>query len=557
MMKNYSGPPTKTFRFRLVERPRSHVWFGVTQTLFNMVAAFYFETIEGSPGMLDLSNPQALAALEHLTHATRQNPTPSMPLAEAVPSDIPSMFRRAAINAALGSARSFHSQLERWRDQKAKAEERTRGNRQYELRERKLSRFHVRPPVPPREWNKSPVLYNGMWTEFDSRTVMLKVWTGSAWAWVKFQVYGRDIPEGWKMASPQIVRRGRRWQLHIPATRDPFKYPAEVREQLSDPHKTRLCAVDLNMNDDLAVCTIQKADGAVVATRFIRGGNELQHRRKRALGRVARNRSLTGAIQKLESDNVKLFSKVRAMDEDAAHQVSQRIVQFAQKYGASILVFEHLGNFKPERGKYSKRGNEKRIYWLRGRIFRFTQYKAWEQSLITCRVNPRDTSRLCASCHVKVARYNAGDVAIEYRPGAPLFVCHNCLARGNADRNASINIGHKLLERYQTYSEKPQPVSTKQGPQGQGVVSSHGIPVNVSTFAGQREQGKPAMPARPSSTGEDDRVGTAQEKRRGTNVSSRRITRPVLRPQRSRGYAALSLETADAGMPEAAAPRKR
>jgi hypothetical protein len=47
------------------------------------------------------------------------------------------MFRRAAINAALGAARSFHSNLERWRKQKAKAEAKGR-------------RFTKRPPVPPR-----------------------------------------------------------------------------------------------------------------------------------------------------------------------------------------------------------------------------------------------------------------------------------------------------------------------------------------------------------------------------------------------------------------------
>jgi putative transposase len=483
MMKHYAQLPTKTFRFRLIKRPQSDVWFGETQTLFNKVAAFYFEAIEAFPSRLDLSNQEALTALDRLTHATKQNPTPSMPLVKVLPLDIPSMFRRAAVHAALGSARSFHSQLDRWRDQKAKADDRTRGNRQTALRVRKPSRFHVRPPVPPREWNKSTVLYDGMWKEFDGHTVMLKLWTGSSWAWVEFPVYGRSIPQGWKMASPRIVQWGRGWSLDIPATRDPFKYPPKVGEQLTNSINTHLCAVDLNINDDLAVCTIQKADGAVVATRFIRGGRELQHRRKRALGRVARNRSLTGALQKLGTDNAKLFRKVRAMDEDTAHQVSRRIVQFAQKYGASILVFEHLGNFKPERGKYSKRGNEKRTYWLRGRIFHYAKYKAWEEGLIACQVNLRDTSRLCAGCHAKVARYNAGDVAIEYHPGAPLFVCHNCLARGNADRNASINVGHKLIERSQAYSEKPRPVSTKQGPQGQGVVSSQGIPVNVSTFA--------------------------------------------------------------------------
>jgi hypothetical protein len=48
------------------------------------------------------------------------------------------------------------------------------------------------------------------------------------------------------------------------------------------------------------------------------------------------------------------------VDEQIAHLVSARIVQFAQEQAATILVFEHLGNLKPEKGTYSHRGNSKR-----------------------------------------------------------------------------------------------------------------------------------------------------------------------------------------------------
>ncbi len=41
-----------------------------------------------------------------------------------------------------------------------------------------------------------------------------------------------------------------------------------------------------------------------------------------------------------EQDNAALWAKIRAIDEDRAHQVSHRIIQFAQAHGASILVFE-------------------------------------------------------------------------------------------------------------------------------------------------------------------------------------------------------------------------
>src|SRR5260370_38234183 len=90
-------------------------WFAVNQVLFNQVAAFYYEVIQAHERVLDLSNTDALTALEKLTHTTQKNPTPVMPL-EDILEDIPAMFRRAAINAALGPARSFYSQLQNcWR----------------------------------------------------------------------------------------------------------------------------------------------------------------------------------------------------------------------------------------------------------------------------------------------------------------------------------------------------------------------------------------------------------------------------------------------------------
>src|SRR5258708_35936642 len=70
--------------------------------------------------------------------------------------------------------------------------------------------------------------------------------------------------------------------------------------------------------------------------------------------------------------------KIRHADEHVAHLLSARIVQFAKEHGASMLVFEHLGNLKPEKGKYSRRGNTKRAYWMKGRIFKNASDKPWQ-----------------------------------------------------------------------------------------------------------------------------------------------------------------------------------
>src|SRR5258706_14758108 len=100
-----------------------------------------------------------------------------------------------------------------------------------------------------------------------------------------------------------------------------------------------------------------------------------------------------------EQDNIHLWNKIRHVDEQIAHLVSARIVQFAKEHEATILVFEHLGNLKPARGNYSHRSNSKRAFWMKGRIFNYSKYKAYNEGILTSRVNPRNTSRECACCH--------------------------------------------------------------------------------------------------------------------------------------------------------------
>ncbi len=406
------------------------MWFAANQTLFNRVCAFYFEVIQTHEKVLDLSNKDALTALETLTHPTQSHPTPVMPLS-SVAEDLPAMFRRAAINAALGSARSFYSHLSKWRKRKEKVE--TRGKT-----------FHERPPVPPRTWNKSVPLYAGMWKERSASSIVLKVWTGTCWSWIKVHVTGRELPTQTSLGSPQLIRKGNQWWLHTPIEKQ-FKNPGKIEKQVSTNSETRLCSVDLNLHENIAVCTIQTVEGSILATKFIHGGQRVNGFRKKQLGRIARNRRKTGILAENEQDNVHLWKKIRHVDEQVAHLISNRIVQFARRYDATIMVFEHLGNLKPTKGKYSKRGNEKRAYWMKGRIFRYAKYKAYNAGILTSRVNPKNTSRECARCHSLVARYAEGQPAEGYTYGAPLVSCAQCKMKGNADRNASLVIGQRLV----------------------------------------------------------------------------------------------------------------
>ncbi|GER89614.1 hypothetical protein KDW_37760 [Dictyobacter vulcani] len=432
---------TKTITQAMQYPSRYAAWFTTTQALFNTVASFYFEVITAHEQVLLLSSHRALHALETLTHATEENPDPVMPL-DAIAPQVPALFRRAAIHAALGSAHAFETSLQKWRARKEKAA-------------LKKKRFTEHPPVPPRTWNRSPTFYKGQWKGRTASSILLKLWTGARWIWVNVRLLSRDLPDGYEPGSPSLVRHGSHWRLHTPVEKT-FTSPGKVAVQLAHA-QTRICAIDLNLDHHLAVCTIQTADGSTVATTFLSGGKRVNGRRKWLLGRIARNRRKTGILAENEPDNVALWEKIRHVDEQVAHLISARIVHFARQHQASVLVFEHLGNLKPQKGRYSRRGNSKRAFWMKGRIFTNAKYKAWNEGMITSRVNPRNTSRECARCHGLIVRYHAkqGPEPAGYTPGAPLAWCPACGMKGHADRNASVVIGQRLRTRAH-HQEKPR-----------------------------------------------------------------------------------------------------
>ena len=282
-----------------------------------------------------------------------------------------------------------------------------------------------------------------------------------------------------------------------------------------------MCAVDLNLDDHLAVCTIQTVEGTCLSTTFIGGGQEINGFRKQQLGRIARNRGKTGIIAIGEQDNGALWRKIKHIDESLAHLVSARIVQFAHHHGATLLVFEHLGTLKPERGTYSRRGNSKRAYWMKGRIFTYAKYKAWNQGIITSRVNPRNTSRECARCHSLVARYQEGQPAEGYTEGAPLVLCQQCGMRGHADRNASLVIGQRLVARaHKPRQEKP---STPL-PRVERVEKSTGVFLSQDA---KRAEEPSSLQAR---HGGHNEHGTAQGRRRRMGTPLPSIPRPLRLP---------------------------
>jgi hypothetical protein len=147
---------------------------------------------------------------------------------------------------------------------------------------------------------------------------------------------------------------------------------------------------------------------------------------------------------------------------------------------------------------------------MKGRIFNYAKYKAWNEGIITSRVSPRNTSKECARCHGLIARYDAKHAPEGYTPGTPLALCPHCGMKGNADRNASLVIGQRLLVRSQKHKNLQEKPSTPRLLAAERDEKSSGVARSQDANSAKHPS---TQRARRQGTGKEH--GTAHEERAG------------------------------------------
>lgn len=412
---------SKTARFTLL---RDGFDLNETKTAFNDLVSFYFAVITTHPEGINCAD-------EH--YKLYEGLTVSKDAAYPIPFDTPQVFRRAAIKKAIGAYKSWHTNYEKW-----------------------LARPHRekkhRPPVQPRSFNFNPVFYAGMWKEDIGDSIMLKIRKENAWMWVRFQYQGYDFGADWVKASPTVTLKGKKVYLdftvekYIPAT-------GGLKTVIQSPD-LRICSVDLDLDGSIATCSILETDdnGVVneISRMTVKGHTAHVSRRKRVLGLIATKMSQTGRVDKGFAST--RFAKIQERERNEGLRISNEIIEFACRHNCKVIVFEHLGNLRPKRGKYSKRSNQKRAYWLKDKVVQNTRRIAYQRyAILTARVNPKDTSRLCAVDGTQVWRGNHYlptllEFCDGYRHGGKCYVTVTGY-RGNSGLNAARNIGLKFLAR--------------------------------------------------------------------------------------------------------------
>ena len=407
-------------------------WFKQTQSLFDDVLAFYYKLLEKQPEALSLSNQNLLRHLELQTIKQRDGTPPETPLPFE---KIPLYFRRAAINAAISMYRSYVGKLKAWQESQIKSGK----------------------PSPPKCLHMSMLYYKGMYKDFDEKSILLKLYTGKTWAWVKHRYTGRPFPENAELMSPTIVIKKKKVILHIPV-KEIVEDSRTAKERVQQNEK--FVAVALTGSDSLAVCTTIEADGRATAPYFIKGGKELAHRRKLLLGYIKRGiagnntpRFMTHtvgnaalSVPQEQRPNKKYYDKITRLTDHYAHEVSRKIVDYALKQGAKLIVLPEL---KESFNQAKKSYLGKTPYDFIGRrIVRYVQYKAWQQGLVAMTSKPYYVSTLCYHCNAPIAKHNT-----EYQNpsanfyGGKNFVCKEG-HRGSTALNSARNLGKGFYERF-------------------------------------------------------------------------------------------------------------
>ncbi|MFR9062255.1 hypothetical protein, partial [Eubacterium callanderi] len=394
---------------------------------------------------------------------------------------IPLYFRRAAINAAISMYRSYTSKLKDWEDKqmengKLKMEnsgtESQSDSDSDQIGKADLhqnlspSTFNFSPesakkgrPSPPKHLHMAMLYYKGMYKDFADGSIMLKLYTGKTWAWVKHRYTGRPFPKDAELMSPTIVIKKKKVMLHIPV-KEMVEDSRTAKERVKQNEK--FVAVALTGSDSLAVCTTIEADGRATAPYFIKGGKELAHRRKLLLGYTKRGiagnkapRPMTQpvgnaalSVPQEHRPNTKYYDKITRVTDHYAHEVSRKIVDYALKQGAKLIVLPEL---KESFNQAKKPYLGKTPYDFIGRrIARYVQYKAWQKGLVAMTSKPYYASTRCFHCNAAIARHNT-----EYQNpsanfyGGKNFVCKEG-HRGSTALNSARNLGKGFYERFYT-----------------------------------------------------------------------------------------------------------
>ena len=343
-------------------------------------------------------------AAEHLVHTTKRNPA-RFDFDFCFPK-MPSYFRRAAVQHALGSVSSYRTRLEQW-----KAEGQKTGK-----------------PYLKSEQYAMPVFYHDVMYRENTEekdAAFLKMYDGHDWKWFAVRLKHTDMEylrkhwSGKKASAPTLEKKHDKYFLR-------FTYAEEVSLNRTPVKEQTICSVDLGINTD-AVCTIMRADGTVLGRKFIDFPSE-KDRMYRTLGRIRRFQRKHGSAQAGER-----WAYTRRLNIELSRKIAGAVAEYAWENHADVIVFEYL----EMNGKISGSKRQKLQLWRKRDIQKRCEHQAHRKGMRISRICAWNTSRL--------AYDGSGIVLRDWRNHS--LCAFQTGKRYNCDLSASYNIGARYFIR--------------------------------------------------------------------------------------------------------------
>lgn len=378
--------------------------FKDTTKIYRSALSFVVDVVNKEWGFIQqIKHPHAKQiAVEKLIHSTKDRSAKY--LFDFRFPKFPSYLRRAVCSEAIGIVSSYRSNLENWKANPVGKE-----------------------PRLPLGHNAYPTFYDkNMFMETDDPTVIqLKLYQRNDWIWVSVKLRGTDVKylrKYWthvKPCAPVLEKRYGKYYLRFA-----FKETVELVD--APVEERRICAVDLGLNSD-AVCSIMKADGTVVARKFINFPTEKDHL-SHVLNRIKRQQREQG------SHSVRNFwHYATRLNDELAKKIAAAITEFAVLYSVHTIVFEYLDL----KGKKRDSKRQKLHLWKKNAIQDYVTHKAHR-----CGIH---ISHICAWGTSKYAYDGSGTLKRDEKNHAKATFQSG--KQYNCDLSASYNIGARYFIR--------------------------------------------------------------------------------------------------------------
>ena len=231
-----------------------------------------------------------------------------------------------------------------------------------------------------------------------SDTVVLKLFVNNDWVWVPIQCRHQDVKylaKWWsnvKASAPTLEmkrRKGRRHNVFCLRYAFEEKRDLSLRDEVLDTRT--ILAVDLGINND-AVCSVMRADGTVLARKFInfpREKDRLQH----LLNRIRRQQRENGP-----TGGRRVWDRENRINDQLTALIANGIINMAVEYAVNAIVLESL-NFQ---GKIRGSKKQRLHLWRKRAIQDMVERKA--------HLNLIRVSRVCAWGTSKLAFDGSGEI---------------------------------------------------------------------------------------------------------------------------------------------------